>query len=943
MTWRSIVAVGGMLSIWEYRTASAIDKAFGDRCEGFHIGKSATDFRARDLAHASGHLRSDRRSRTAIWMKTLTNSGLDPAEDVPVVAATPIAPRHRESLRAEAAPIRPAVSSGEAAAINFLRQFRVLLGAARLYQRNHPRLMEILASTEQQLRIALASQSPLVFAVERNGIILPRYEENSAELLHDTRGELRGLAEELLRSGICSLFFAPPINVGELDSLAHEISQVPRGSTPGDTASRKLWDTWVKERRILGIRLNVPTERRDSLLLASLVSAVLAYDEASQLSPRARPTQEQPSATFEQVVTTLRVLAKLAPPRDPEMKPSAQDVARRFHSVVTGSERSSVSLIVHWVSHVKPREGESLEPYLGRLADALVLAFVKQEFDAERVTPPALTPLLIHMDQERGDAAVSGGARFGGAQHDEMRVAVLREKFWTTLPARVKGKVLRSRDAWCLPTTAVARYLEPLATAAQSKKGDAAGREGRGVLLAYARCLESEEGKARRAVAAGLAEIAPQTERLWPHSSASEFGRGIVRALLLESSPGIAGLLSAVVENLARISLVKHEYAEFERIIETLETSPRDDEHAHITTLLGRILNDDQWLYLVDEALANRPLSPVIPRLLRRCPDRLIDRLGLLLTAPNGMNSLPAMVRLVHGTGEPVLGALESRLYEPRRQRIATAIHLLVNSDPKRLAGALPRALASWEWSLQDLVVTELTKWTNPPVVAATAQAFLATLAEANAMVVPGMIDHLGFADEASAVPLLLQIAAGEHLILRDIFLRIKACEGLGRMRVAEAAPMLLQIVRERNGLAHTEPAALRAAAEEALGLLENRPSSERARMAENARFKSGVAHSRPRRYLRAHLQTPLPASIAGARSGTARARTIALGGAFLETDQHLVVGESVRVEIRAGLRRIQSTAMVRNIAPHGAGVEFVHMKPPDRERLRRLVTQLLK
>jgi hypothetical protein len=876
-------------------------------------------------------------------MKIPSNSSSQATEEIPVVKATPIAPRRRESSRTEVAPVRATLSSGEAAAINFLRQFRVLLGAARLYQRNHPRLMEILASAEQQLRIALASQSPLVFAVERNGIILPRYDANAGEMLHDPRGELRGLAEELLRGGICSLLFAPPINVGELDSLAHEISQVPRSATPGDTASRKLWDTWLKEQRIAGIRLNIPTERRDSLLLASLVSAVLAYDEAAQLSAHARSTQEQPAASFEQVATTLHVLAKLAPPLDPEMVPSAQDVARRFHSVVSGSDRSSVSLIVHGVSHVKPREGETLEPYLARLADALVLAFVKQEFEAGRVTPPGLTPLLIRLDQERSEAAVSSSARFGGAQYDEMRVAVLCDKFWNTLPARVKGKILRSRDSWCVPAGVLARYLEPLAAAAEKKQVDAAGREGRGVLLAYARCLESEEGKARRAVAAGLAEVAPQMERLWPHSSAPEFGRGIVHALLLENSPGIAGLLSAAVENLARISLVKHDYAEFERILETLESSPRDDEHAHITTLVARILNDDQWLYLVDESLANRPLSPVIPRLLRRCPDRLIDRLGLLLTATNGMNSLPAMVRLVHGTGETVLGALESRLYEPRRQRIATAIHLLASADPRRLASALPRALASWEWNLQDLAVTELTKWTNPPVVAASAQAFLATLAEAHAMVVPCMIDHLGFAHEAAAIPVLFQIAAGEHSVLRDIYLRIKAAEALGRMRVAEAAPLLRQIVRERNGLAHTEPAALRAAAEEALALLENRPSSTRARTAEIGQSKSSVAHSRPRRYLRAYLHTPLPASITGARSGTARVRTLALGGAFLETEQRLVVGDSVHVEFRAGMRRIQTTAMVRTVRPNGSGVEFVHMKPGDRERLRRLVTQLLK
>ena len=876
-------------------------------------------------------------------MKILSNPGSEPIEEIPIVSATPVLPRRTESPRAEIAPVRAAVSSGDLAAINFLKQFRVLLGAARLYQRNHPRLMEILVSVEQQLRIALKAETPLVFAVERNGIILPRYDAGGGELLYDPRGELRGLAEELLRAGICSLLFAPPINVGELDSLAHEISQVPRSATPGDTASRKLWDKWIKERRIAGIRLNIPTERRDSLLMASLVSAVLAYDDGAQLSAGARAKQQQPAANFEQVAATLRILAKLAPPRDPEMVPTSQEVARRFHSVVSAGDRSSTSLIVHGISHVKPREGETLEPYLGRLADALVLAFVKQEYEARRVAPPEIAPLLVRLDRERCDAAISGTPRFGGAQYDELRVAALCDRFWKALPARVKGRILRNRDAWCMPSAVVTEYLEPLAKAAESKKSDAAGREGRAVLLAYARCLESEESRARRAVAAGLAEISAQVERLWPFSSATDFGRGVVRALLLESSPGIAGMLSAVVENLARIALVKRDYAEFERILETLESAPRDDEHAHITTLIGRILNDDQWLYLVDEGLANRPISPVIPRLLRKGPDRLIDRLGLLLTAPNGMNQLPAMVRLVHATGEPVLGALETRLYEPRRQRIATAIHLLGSAAPKRLAAALPRALVSWEWNLQDLAVTELSKWTNPPVVAATAQAFLATIEEAHAMVVPCMIDHLGFANEAAAVPVLLKVATGEHLTLRDIYLRIKAAEALGRMRIGEAAPLLRQIVRERNGLAHTEPAALRSTAEEALALLENHPASARVRTAENARSKSGVAYSRPRRYPRVHLQPPLPASITGARAGTARVLTLALGGAFLETDHRLLVGDSVQLEFRVGLRRIQSTAMVRNVTPSGFGVEFVHMKAEDRERMRRLIAQLLK
>jgi hypothetical protein len=505
------------------------------------------------------------------------------------------------------------------------------------------------------------------------------------------------------------------------------------------------------------------------------------------------------------------------------------------------------------------------------------------------------------------------------------------------------GKILRSGDAWCVPPPVIARFLEPLAVAAEKKKSDASAREGRAIVMAYARCLESEENKARRSVAAGLAEIAPQIERWWPHPSVADFGRGIVQALLVETSPGIAGLLSAVVEKLAKASLVKREYAEFERILETLETAPRDDEHAHIATLVGRMLNDDQWLYLVDEALSNQPLNAVIPRLLRRSPDRLIDRLGLLLTAPRGFDSLPAMVRLIHATGEPVLGALETRLYEARRQRTLTAIHLLASSDPKRLAAALPRALASWEWSLQDLAATELIKWTNPPVVAAAAKAFLTTLPEAHALVVPCMIDHLGLAHETAAVPLLLEIAEGGHITLRDIYVRIKAVEALGRMRVGEAAASLLRIVRERNGLAHGEPAALRSAAEEALSLLENGPSAARAKTPEGTDVKANAPHGRPRRYARARLVPALPATITGGRGGPARVRVIALGGALLETDHRLTIGDSMQLEIRVGLRKVQSTAVVRNVTPSGAGVEFVHMKPQDRERLRRLLVQELK
>jgi hypothetical protein len=73
-----------------------------------------------------------------------------------------------------------------------------------------------------------------------------------------------------------------------------------------------------------------------------------------------------------------------------------------------------------------------------------------------------------------------------------------------------------------------------------------------------------------------------------------------------------------------------------------------------------------------------------------------------------------------------------------------------------------------------------------------------------------------------------------------------------------------------------------------------------------------------------------------------ARVKTISLGGAYVESSNRLSVGDSIQLEIRAGLRKIHFTAVVRNLGPDGGGVEFVHMKDEDRERLRKLVQRHL-
>jgi len=281
-------------------------------------------------------------------------------------------------------------------------------------------------------------------------------------------------------------------------------------------------------------------------------------------------------------------------------------------------------------------------------------------------------------------------------------------------------------------------------------------------------------------------------------------------------------------------------------------------------------------------------------------------------------------------------------LYEARRQRVSAAIKVLAAADADRLLRGLARALASWEWSLQDLAVSELARPVNAASAQSAAFVFSAVLADAHPLVVPMMIDQIGIAQETAAVPQLMEIAAGEHDVLRDQFVRIKAIEALGRMRAKDAAELLRTLASRRDGLTYAEPSGLRAAAEDALAMLEDRPTSARVRAAFAAAGSSNASFVVPRRYARVPLESPLRAQIDGAQAGLSRVKTISLGGAYLESPKKLNVGDSIKLEVRSGLRKIQFTAVVRNIGAEGNGVEFVHMKDEDREKLRKLVQRHL-
>jgi PilZ domain len=846
--------------------------------------------------------------------------------------------RHAAGTAGDAA--GPLPNARTAGLIHALRCLHLLIRSERIYERNHPRRLQSLDTAYETLHDFTGALNGIEIHIERGGLVAPKLSDAH---LPDARGEMQSLALDLQRAGIQALGFGRQFHVGELDTLAQLFkASLLRSEDSIKRGGSSWWTAKLLEHRVEGITINTQTERKVDTVLASLMGALVAYGGNS---PREATEAPILPPQFEDLSGALRLIGRLTPPLEAARGLSPEEAARAIHGAMEDASRETVRMLLSSISQYAPREGERPQPYLLRLSESLILEFLGAEFAAGTLAPAVVKQTIGRLS----DVLVASGEYKGphSSQHltllattwaNEPHREQIFEKFWLELPPREKSAVLRGSEVWSVPVVALKRTLGQLAEAG----ADAPRREARNILLNYSRRIEQESVFARRAVAAGLNEMTAIIESLWPNQLPEDLSRGTMKALERETNPETAALLAAFLETLGRIAVIRGDYTGFENILIGLERSPRDKEHDHMSALAHRLVAQDRWLLLVDSALANRPLDPVLPRLLQRDPERLLDRMTLLLTEPRGAEMVAAMARLLRTIGVPVLNLLETRLYEARRQRVSAAIKLLAAADPERLLRGLARALASWEWNLQDLAVSELSRPANAGSGQTAAFVFSAVLADAHPLVVPMMIDQIGLAMETTAVPQLMEIAAGEHEVLRDLFVRIKAIEALGRMRAVEAAELLRVLAEGREGLAFSEPAGLRAAAEDALAMMENRPSSSRARAAFESAATTNTSYVVPRRYVRVPLESPLRAQIDGAQAGLARVKTISLGGAYLESPKKLTVGDSIKLEVRAGLRKIHFTAVVRNLGPDGSGVEFVHMKDEDRDKLRKLVQRHL-
>ncbi len=266
-----------------------------------------------------------------------------------------VGPNSSQRLAAAPAKQTPAVATDHKVleVRRALQSLHLLLRAERLYDQNHPRRLDSLDGAYDSLKNTAEILGGIEIRIERGGLVVPRISDAH---LPDVRGEMQALAGELQRAGIEALVFSNKFHVGELDTLARLVkASLLRSEEPAKDVGSAWWPARLLEHRVEGISVNTQTERRVDTVLASLIAALVAYGGHS---PREKSDTPIHVPDFDDLVASLRLLARLTPPLESERGLSPEEAARAIHGAMEEASRDSVCMMLSSVSQYGQREGE---------------------------------------------------------------------------------------------------------------------------------------------------------------------------------------------------------------------------------------------------------------------------------------------------------------------------------------------------------------------------------------------------------------------------------------------------------------------------------------------------------------------------------------------------------------------------------------------------------
>jgi HEAT repeat protein len=640
----------------------------------------------------------------------------------------------------------------------------------------------------------------------------------------------------------------------------------------------------------------------------------------------------------EEVMQAIRLLTKFGEVAgDPQAQPAV--LQKELSETDPNTRINLEQLLQSLASNVSAEQNDT--PLLMKAAEHMAIRFALQRFQKGEVKVNAVHQMLEHMSRQMDTLR-----QILKIQEEKMNKAgilveshadILDRMFWAEVPEAGKKSVLLSNEAPCVPPRNVRQFVEVLL-----ERGDK--ETATEILKNYYGCLETKDPESRRNTAIGLSQLADLFA-----AAGNTLMPGVIRALASaisnESDSELQALLSAAFVRLSSEAGTRRLYASVAEVCSGIETVAK---HRPVlaSEMRPRIGVENRLPEYIEEALHLPQIPADLLAVLRLTSQAAVEHLSDRFFRCMRREECDRMIELVHELGSSGMQQLREMLRTGQPRQSASAIGLMSRLDVPSLLELLPTRLPEWNRFYHDIAVRQIAYGAAND----RGRTLLELLEIIDPLVVPQAIDEIGMSGDRTAVPPLIVMAEAGETQGRSPLLQLKAVESLGRLRDADAVPVLRNLLEAKKMWKWVHHRELRIAAAQALTKIDPRYGSQV--LADSGLEASELAVAaldaapacpwvRQRRYERIILPRTFSASISSSwGKSSISVRELSLGGGMGTKEDNLRVGSEANLDISTGVRHIRAQVLLRRARVNEVGFEIVNTDLESRYRLRRLLVE---
>ncbi|MBI3474703.1 MAG: PilZ domain-containing protein [Acidobacteria bacterium] len=642
----------------------------------------------------------------------------------------------------------------------------------------------------------------------------------------------------------------------------------------------------------------------------------------------------------EEVIQAIRMLTHFGQvAQDPNAGP--EQFTAELNKVPESTKLNLAGLLESLSKQVTTVAEETDTPLLMKAAEHMAIRFALDRYSKGEVKVNAVHQMMEHMSRQMDTLR-----QILRVQEDKMSKAgilvdshadILDRMFWAEVPEAGKKSVLLSGEAACVPPRNIRQFVEMLLE--RDDKEIAAK-----ILTNYCSCLDAKDLEPRRKTAIGLAQIADlyasAPEEVMPNAISM-----IGEKLAKETDSEVQSLLSAAFTRFGQEACTRKKYKAVAEVCLSLVDIGKE-RPLLVQDLRSRVGIENRLPEMLEEAIMAPSVSEELINVLQQIPKSSVEHLSDRFFRSQKRVECDRIVELVGELGQPAVDDLREVLRTGQPRQAASCVGLLSRLNVSTLLELLPTRMSEFNRFYQDVIVRQIAYGAASD----RGRTLLELLELLDPLILPEAIDEIGMSLDRTASSSLIAMASAGEAASRPPFVQLKAIESLGRLRDAEAVPVLRSIVEEKKIWGRTQHRELRVAAAQALSKIDPRYGAQV--LADSGLDAAELAINpldpapacpwvRQRRYERVILPRTFSATLSSSwGKSNIVMREMSMGGGMGTRSDNLRVGSEANVEISTGVKKIRGQVLLRRARVNEIGFEFVSMDLDSRYRLRRILVE---